>query len=427
MKKIYTLALAAALCMSANAAQRQQMTSSQIQVNKTLGYVESQTVEMPSFATMKKAPATVDDVAGIYTWTANSLLQSSVINHDIIIEVDDAAKGTVKVTLMSIGDQQSSLPITVAGVVDLAAGTLSIANNQKVGQDADGDIIFYLKEANQEGEVLDGKSDAAATVGTIATGAITFPATDIWALGDYNAENLGWYFLCYNNAFGQEIEENPDDWTDFGTATFIDGWGISGAGKNPADYPWVVEIQQNVETSSIYRIHNPYKAEGCPLSSVGKLGNIVFSIDNPACVLVYPSYFSGLMNGSEKLYFFNLEGNFFMAGATFEEIAEAFAEQDMPMSTYSNGVVDIPNCRFDIEQSCTKNYVWQTEQGASLVNMMKSKITFDRMPSGIDEVAVSENNAPVEYFNLQGMRVVNPENGLYIRRQGNKVEKVFVK
>ena len=256
MKKIYTLALAAALCMSANAAQRQQMTSSQIQVNKTLGYVESQTVEMPSFATMKKAPATVDDVAGIYTWTANSLLQSSVINHDIIIEVDDAAKGTVKVTLMSIGDQQSSLPITVAGVVDLAAGTLSIANNQKVGQDADGDIIFYLKEANQEGEVLDGKSDAAATVGTIATGAITFPATDIWALGDYNAENLGWYFLCYNNAFGQEIEENPDDWTDFGTATFIDGWGISGAGKNPADYPWVVEIQQNVETSSIYRIQS---------------------------------------------------------------------------------------------------------------------------------------------------------------------------
>jgi|GEM_PF-1985593 len=34
-------------------------------------------------------------------------------------------------------------------------------------------------------------------------------------------------------------------------------------------------------------------------------------------------------------------------------------------------------------------------------------------------------NAPVEYFNLQGVRVANPENGLYIMRQGNKVTKVI--
>lgn len=36
-------------------------------------------------------------------------------------------------------------------------------------------------------------------------------------------------------------------------------------------------------------------------------------------------------------------------------------------------------------------------------------------------------NAPVEYFNLQGIRVANPENGVYIRRQGNKVSKVYVR
>ncbi len=34
------------------------------------------------------------------------------------------------------------------------------------------------------------------------------------------------------------------------------------------------------------------------------------------------------------------------------------------------------------------------------------------------------NNAPVEYFNLQGIRVANPENGVYIRRQGTNVSKV---
>lgn len=35
-------------------------------------------------------------------------------------------------------------------------------------------------------------------------------------------------------------------------------------------------------------------------------------------------------------------------------------------------------------------------------------------------------NAPVVYYNLQGQRVANPENGLYIRVQGNKVAKVIL-
>ncbi len=40
------------------------------------------------------------------------------------------------------------------------------------------------------------------------------------------------------------------------------------------------------------------------------------------------------------------------------------------------------------------------------------------------ESAVIDANAPVEYFNLQGVRVANPENGLFIARQGDKVVKV---
>ena len=46
--------------------------------------------------------------------------------------------------------------------------------------------------------------------------------------------------------------------------------------------------------------------------------------------------------------------------------------------------------------------------------------------SAIDEIGADEN-APVEYFNLQGIRVDNPEAGLYIRRQGSKVSKVVIR
>lgn len=40
------------------------------------------------------------------------------------------------------------------------------------------------------------------------------------------------------------------------------------------------------------------------------------------------------------------------------------------------------------------------------------------------QTIVADENAPVEYFNLQGIRVENPAHGIFIKRQGNKVTKV---
>lgn len=41
-------------------------------------------------------------------------------------------------------------------------------------------------------------------------------------------------------------------------------------------------------------------------------------------------------------------------------------------------------------------------------------------------IGADSNNAPVEYFNLNGLRVENPSNGIFIRRQGDKVTKVVL-
>lgn len=46
--------------------------------------------------------------------------------------------------------------------------------------------------------------------------------------------------------------------------------------------------------------------------------------------------------------------------------------------------------------------------------------------AGVEAIEADSNEA-IEYFNLQGVRVDNPANGLYIARQGNKVAKVLVK
>lgn len=60
-------------------------------------------------------------------------------------------------------------------------------------------------------------------------------------------------------------------------------------------------------------------------------------------------------------------------------------------------------------------------------NEIPINVTFTgKLVAGVADIIVDEN-APVEYYDLRGVRVSNPENGLYIRRQGNKVTKVLVK
>ena len=58
-----------------------------------------------------------------------------------------------------------------------------------------------------------------------------------------------------------------------------------------------------------------------------------------------------------------------------------------------------------------------------------SYVTFPTF-SGINEVKadIDNSNAPVEYFNLQGVRIVNPEAGQFvIKRQGSEVTKLIVR
>ena len=46
--------------------------------------------------------------------------------------------------------------------------------------------------------------------------------------------------------------------------------------------------------------------------------------------------------------------------------------------------------------------------------------------NGVESIE-ADNNAPVEYYNLQGINVANPSNGIFIKVQGNKATKIIVK
>lgn len=60
--------------------------------------------------------------------------------------------------------------------------------------------------------------------------------------------------------------------------------------------------------------------------------------------------------------------------------------------------------------------------GTSL-NCAKNEVN-DYAGAAVDQIGVTDGDAPVEYYNLNGVKVDNPANGIFIRRQGSRTSKV---
>ena len=58
---------------------------------------------------------------------------------------------------------------------------------------------------------------------------------------------------------------------------------------------------------------------------------------------------------------------------------------------------------------------------------IKNFLVKGKKSSAVSDITVEDSDAPVVYYNMQGVRVANPANGLYIRVQGKKATKVLVR
>lgn len=79
------------------------------------------------------------------------------------------------------------------------------------------------------------------------------------------------------------------------------------------------------------------------------------------------------------------------------------------------------------------------EQAANvIVNVPEGKLdAYRNLPGWSDiknlneiasvEISIDNREYPVEYFDLSGKKIINPENGFYIKKQGNSTEKVLMK
>lgn len=435
MKNFYTLSLALAVALTASA-QKSTMGSGRVngqltpdvKVTKTIDIAANKQLKSPTF----KAPGIVE--GGIYEWSGYSLLSSGSPFGEVQVYDYDEATGEA---MLYLGDNAG---IIVPCTVDLTAGTLSIDNYLYIGDDSDGPVYFYIKPVS-DGYVQSGMSDVEATVGVIDdSGLITFPTLDVWACGDPDNESLGYYFMTYGNVFEPE-DPNADPnegWTSVGNATFCDPWIIPALGEDPAEYPWTVELQRKDSDSNIYRLVDPYHAADCPLNNIDlnestKAGYIQFNISDPKYVYFYPveAGFANSELGITKFYCYNLLG-WAMAytGADAETIIYYYDDAFKFNTVFEDGVVTIGSqvidgeiqndACFGVQGEITGGYSWNN------VGAVVGTITFpEDWNAGISSVAIDNSNAPVEYFNIQGVRVDNPSNGVFISRQGNVVKKVI--
>lgn len=404
MKKIYSFVTLAVLGgLASFAGQRYQATTLSLNNAKAELAEKAAVVSVESAKPAKAAAKVVAmaDLNGTYDWGFKSLLSNSP-KPELVITVDDEATGAATISGLPQG-------YTVSATIDLKANTLSIANMQNLGTDSNGDInYFYLKPVTEAGNLGEGASTAKATVGTINGNTITFPALDIWAIGDPTAEDLGWWSLTLSNELTLQTEKIL-----YGVGTISGDMFFSAFGKTASDYD--VEVYTD-EFGKQLLVKTPLKGVYAAFGwETSENPDMIVDVTDPENILI-KEFSLGINGGDEDGMYYGMSNS-----ANQTDIANTPATYRITLTKdEKTAVINIPTKALFLWPSNTTSLYY--------ANKTPITITIDVENAGVDGIAADDVNAPVEYFNLQGMRVDNPAAGQFvIKRQGSKVEKIIVR
>lgn len=93
--------------------------------------------------------------------------------------------------------------------------------------------------------------------------------------------------------------------------------------------------------------------------------------------------------------------------------------QGLAMGQFSTGVLQ-NNSQEDIPCSLVGTWWMNWDYNQLILSAVSTE------PVGGVEAIAADNNAEAVYYNLQGVRVDNPANGLYIIKRGNQVSKAYI-
>jgi hypothetical protein len=275
-------------------------------------------------------------------------------------------------------------------------------------------------------------SDAITALGNLEDGVTTItqptaiywstPGNYILALTAYNKANEA----IISQWFAFSVPENIDlnDWTYIGKSRIVDNWitpRFLNTGETNINYAWEVDTYAKADDNNIVGLYNPYSVEAFPFitKNQNNVGDAMVTIDlsDSSFILINEQY-SGFKYGAYgSLRIGNYEGFLYSNFPSKDFINMQMEAYGLAKTTISDfNVITIPTGLYGYSGG-SFGYTWSTEQGF---------ITLPADYSAVHDVIVNseDSDAPAEYFNLQGIRVTNPEHGVYILRQGAKAIKI---
>lgn len=315
--------------------------------------------------------------------------------------------------------------------LDIAANTITIKKQVAFVNDEGKDVYLTPMHWNETGDDI---VEIDAVVGNIGDGEITFDEEALLGLpvpgspGSFYVAILGYHMHMVADPL---YVINMDEWNVNGkTASFRDGWLSEVFSEDPESVEYEVNFAVNKTNPNLLLLINPYGAN-TPYSQVNTCseeGYILVDVSDSELVLVQTRLGSGFACEdleNQQFYMYNMEGYlYYINGVDPEEIMDRIFNSNLDPSTYDGkNVVEITNPVFGIQSNKNGCLAW------SDIDMIPSIITLpdDWQTNAVDDINVDNSNAPVRYFNLQGVEVANPEQGqIVIKRQGTNSTKVIM-
>ena len=301
------------------------------------------------------------------------------------------------------------------GIVDNVDGNTHIASLSAV----------LLEQGYTKAQILakDGFEEVNIT---LSDKVITIPAGSLalrWPEAPADSENKTdpetWY--TYGKNYGAVVlpgGEYVDPWGEAVDATMVETILGPAFGKTNTT-PYTIQIQKNSKTG-VYRLISPWRQLYTDLGYGSTAPNLDIDASDPTNLII-PLQAIGLGSRTDGAYGY-------MSMSYYCLVEEQETDDALKITLTDNGdgtsTISFPYSSGKIYAQ-TSGKMYSASNYADVLSYVKFP-TF----SGINEVKtdIDNSNAPVEYFNLQGVRIVNPEAGQFvIKRQGSEVTKMVVR
>ena len=215
-------------------------------------------------------------------------------------------------------------------------------------------------------------------------------------------------------AYFYHVVDNPDEWVSHGEGVFGEDLFVGLGYQNAVASTMPAEMQEHKDRPGYFRVVNPFASMNEDNDHPTDHNHFIFvNAVDPNAVVIEESI-TGFDNGYGPIIMMSLP-------AVNEKYAipENFGKMtDKDEDTY---LISFP------VKTVLAGELYYQNAGLFYVNTTGG--IFFEIPkaiseSGVENVAV--DNVKAEYFNLQGVRVAEPSNGIFIRREGSKVSKVMM-